>query len=110
MTKEEKMKVQQRIEEELCILAEDLTKLEKLVVPIAPDNAIGRITRMEAINSRSVNEARLNQTRLKRRQLEAMLAHIDKPDFGCCAVCGQPIPVERLIWLPESDRCVRCAS
>ncbi|MCK5147275.1 conjugal transfer protein TraR [bacterium] len=109
MTSEEKAEIKLKIISGIDEIKKDIVQLEKLTAPISPDNAIGRITRMEAINSRSVNEARLNQSKLKLRQLENMAINIEKADFGLCVVCKQSIPVERLIWLPESDRCVKCA-
>ncbi|MGC6531707.1 MAG: TraR/DksA family transcriptional regulator [Flavobacteriales bacterium] len=34
---------------------------------------------------------------------------LDQPDFGTCARCRSPIPSGRLMLMPESNRCVRCA-
>lgn len=36
-------------------------RLERVTKPVEPDEAIGRLTRMEAIGSKSVNEAALRQ-------------------------------------------------
>ena len=109
MTKNEKEQIREKIQNDITELNREIEQLENLTAPIAPDNAIGRITRMEAINSRSVNEASLNKARLKRRQLEEMGVAINKSDYGLCSKCKDPIPFERLLWLPESDRCVKCA-
>ncbi|MBW1833433.1 MAG: TraR/DksA C4-type zinc finger protein [Deltaproteobacteria bacterium] len=34
---------------------------------------------------------------------------IDDPDFGLCCECEEPIPFARLMIMPESDLCVKCA-
>ena len=77
--------------------------------PVAPDNAIGQPTRMEAISSRGVSQASLNSARAKLAKLEKALAKIDQPGFGACIRCGNPIPHGRIMALPESALCVPCA-
>lgn len=76
---------------------------------VAPDNAIGRLSRMEAIQAQSMNAAtRLKQEkRLKRAR--AALDRLDKGTYGDCAKCGDPIPEGRLEIMPESPFCVECA-
>lgn len=77
--------------------------------PIAPDDAIGRVSRMDAINNRSIVQAAQRAAEDKLRKLEHMQDQIDNPEFGQCARCGIKIPVGRLILKPESPYCVRCA-
>ena len=45
-----------------------------LTQPIAPDDAIGRISRMDAINNKSVNEASLRQAEEKLKNLNTVLS------------------------------------
>lgn len=78
--------------------------------PIAPDDAIGRVSRMDAINNKTIVEAALRTAEDKLNRLNHMKSHIDDPDFGNCARCGNEIPPGRLILKPESPYCVRCAS
>jgi hypothetical protein len=49
MTKEEKEKLENHIKENIEKLKKDIVSYKQLTRPIAPDNAIGRLTRMEAI-------------------------------------------------------------
>ncbi len=42
--------------------------------------------------------------------LDAALARVDDGTYGVCAVCGEPIPAERLAARPATPTCVRCAS
>ena len=37
------------------------------------------------------------------------LAKMDRDDYGDCDMCGKPIPVARLRYLPYVDSCVECA-
>ena len=92
---------------------EDLKKsiktFKKLSQPVPPDNAIGRITRMEAINSKSMNEASLVKSTHRLTRLQKSLGMLDDPDFGYCMNCEEPIPYKRLLIMPEASLCVPCA-
>ena len=109
MENKEKAKLKANIEEKLIAIKEDIASYELLTKPVSPDNAIGRLTRMEAINSKSINESILRKARDTRSQLERALAKIDNPNFGLCRECDEPIPSARLMVLPETDLCVQCA-
>lgn len=76
---------------------------------IAPDDAIGRVSRMDAINNKSVNEAALRQSESKLKKLKETIQRIDDKDFGICVKCHQSIPVGRIVLMPESRMCARCA-
>ena len=95
--------------ERIVAAKEDIAAFEELSKPVAPDNAIGRLTRMEAINSKSINEAALYKAQEKLLKLERALENIEDPDFGLCRECEEPIPSARLMIMPETDLCVECA-
>ena len=102
--------IRNRIEEDIKICKQDIIRLEKSAAPIAPDKALGRLTRMDSMNDQGISKAALQQNREKCYKLEQALERIERPGFGVCAICGRAIPFERLIALPESTRCVICAS
>ena len=77
--------------------------------PIAPENSIGRISRMDAINNKSVIEAALRESEFKLNQLLKIRSKIDTKDFGVCKSCKSPIPFGRLMIRPESQLCINCA-
>jgi DnaK suppressor protein len=91
-------------------LSEEILELKELTKPIAPENAIGRVSRMDAINNKSINEAALRSSLAKMRKLEFALEKIEEDYFGLCGSCGDEIPVGRLMLMPESPFCVNCAS
>jgi DnaK suppressor protein len=105
----QKTKLKENIIEKIKATKEDIAAYKLLTKPIAPDNAIGRLTRMEAINSKSINEAALRKAEDTLSKLEYALAKIDNPDFGLCRKCEESIPSARLMVLPETDLCVQCA-
>ena len=98
------------------LIVEEIAKTKKLIStykdmnkPVAPDVAIGRISRMDAINNKSITEASLRQAETKLRSLEKVLQKVGTKDFGICLKCGQAIPVGRILIRPESLFCVNCA-
>ena len=109
MNEQERNALKQKIIELIEGKRKEIASLEKSTQPIAPDNAIGRLTRMEAINAKSVDEANLRAARIKLAQLQQALKKSDSPEFGMCSVCDEPIAVKRLLLMPESTRCVHCA-
>ena len=110
MTKEEIKKVELLIKEEIDKLIPTITNYRELTKPIAPENAIGRVSRMDAINNKSVNEAALKKAEQKLKNLEITLSNIHDPDFGTCSKCKQTIPVGRIMLMPQSRFCVNCAT
>lgn len=40
--------------------------------------------------------------------LEAALRRLDTEDYGICARCREPIPIERLRAIPSAERCIKC--
>ncbi|MEC7641003.1 MAG: hypothetical protein VYC17_02505 [Nitrospinota bacterium] len=55
-----------------------ISNLSKSSKPVSPENAIGRLlTRMEAINDRSVSKAALNAARTRLSRLEIALGKVD---------------------------------
>ena len=106
---EKRQKLRKQIIEKIAGLNENIKSFELLTKPIPPDSAIGRLTRMEAINSKSINEAALNKSKRLLSKLEHALIMIDDPDFGLCRECEEPIPYARLMAIPETELCVQCA-
>jgi DnaK suppressor protein len=106
---EEREKLKDHIKKKIESLKEDIKYYRTLTQPISPDNAIGRLTRMDAINSKSINEAALNKAKQTLSKMEGALTMINDPDFGLCRECEDPIPFARLMIVPESNLCVQCA-
>jgi len=106
---EEREKLKDHIKKRIECLKEDIKSYQMLTQPISPDNAIGRLTRMDAINSKSINEAALNKAKQALSNMEGALTMVNDPDFGLCRECEDPIPFARLMIVPESNLCVQCA-
>ncbi len=109
MIKENKEKLENHIREKIKVVKKDIISYKQLTRPISPDNAIGRLTRMEAINSKSINEAALRKSEYTLSKLEHALKMTNDPDFGLCGECEEPVPFARLMVMPEAELCVKCA-
>ncbi len=109
MTEAQRKEIQAKIEEKIAETKHDIEQLIELTKPIPPENAIGRISRMDAINNRSVNEAALRTSKSKLSKLERNLSRIDDHEFGNCTRCGAEIQHGRLLIMPESSWCIKCA-
>ena len=65
---------------------------------------------MEAINSKSINEAALRKARATSSLLEKAFRTIDSEAFGFCRDCEEPIAFARLMAMPEAALCVVCST
>lgn len=97
--------IQEKIEE----TEEEIEQLEELTKPIKPDNAYGRLSRMDAINNKTINDAALRKQKKQLQKLERALGKIDEGKYGTCLKCGDDIPVGRLKFMPWTTKCVKCA-
>ncbi len=105
----ERTRIAERIVVEIRETKAQVTALQELSKPIAPDNAVGRLSRMEAISTKGINQAALTNAKRKLARLQHALTQLDNPDFGICCECDKPIPLGRILLLPESIMCVQCA-
>jgi DnaK suppressor protein len=109
MDKKQKEELKIVIEKKLGITRRKVEAYRDMAAPVKPENSIGRVSRMDAINNKSVAESALREEEDKLRGLEYMLKNIEEKDFGACSLCGQEIPVPRLLLMPHSPYCVHCA-
>jgi DnaK suppressor protein len=97
------------IEAEIKKTTSKIVGYREMAAPVSPDNAIGRVSRMDAIVNKSIFETSLQRAEEKLSQLKEMLGKLDEPAFGLCARCKKPIPVKRIVLMPQSKYCVHCS-
>lgn len=108
-TQEEKDQMKNRMEIRMVELRNRVMEYRELTKPIPPENAIGRVSRMDAINNRSVNEAALRQVEKQLIGLERAMGRLEDNRFGLCHRCGDAIPFGRILLLPGAVSCVQCS-
>ena len=92
-----------QIEDSFPYLAEETKAIE-------PSVSLGRLTRMEAISEKGVNEYVLAQSKQTLQRLNNALDRMEKGTYGLCMKCKQEIPIGRLRLVPEAVVCVSCSS
>ncbi len=110
LSAEQRQELADALEAEMTKTKAAIHAFEEMTQPVSPENAIGRVSRMDAIQNKSVAEAALRQARAKLNALEAMEKRMHDPELGICVKCKQAIPLRRVILMPQSPYCVNCAS
>lgn len=110
MTEKERKEIEELVVKAIVTTKQTIEEYKEETKPIAPDCAIGRVSRMDAINNKSVVEAALRVQENKLRGLLYVQTTINEDDFGHCARCKNSIPIQRILLVPHNKFCVRCAS
>jgi len=110
MKQEEQEKIRRIITEKIKELEEEFLELKEVTKPQGLDSAIGRVSRMDFINNKSINEAQMKKIESKLKGLNNWLGKLGISDFGKCIRCGNEININRLLFLPESNLCIQCTS
>lgn len=109
MKTKDKAALKAHLEEAMEELARHLPRLKEETRPIAPDDALGRLTRLDAMQSLEINQNTYRQAQSQLAGFKYALSRIDQPDFGLCEECDIPIPLGRLKAVPGASHCVNCA-
>ncbi|MBC9796071.1 TraR/DksA family transcriptional regulator [Sinomicrobium weinanense] len=97
------------LQKQIELTEKQVERYKEMTKPIAPENAIGRVSRMDAINNQSTVKAALRQAEEKLSKLKYVLDKVGDKDFGICVKCKKPIPMGRIMAMPQSTLCVGCA-
>lgn len=72
--------------------------------------SVGRLSRMDALQSQELAKAGKLRAEQQLRLIEAALVRIgNDDDYGECSECGEPINPKRLEIDPTSRYCINCA-
>jgi DnaK suppressor protein len=101
------------LEKQLLALQQEVERTLQLDEPGAAileldQTAIGRLTRMDAMQGQAIVQATQEQHRLQLQRIAAALQAIKEGDYGHCEDCGKAIPFERLSVNPEAHCCIGC--
>ena len=76
--------------------------------PVALDQPIGRLSRMEAIAQQKMTEATRRASAQRLNRVEAARQRLREDIYGTCASCEEPIGWARLEARPEAPLCLGC--
>jgi DnaK suppressor protein len=90
-------------------LRSTLASMQSASAPVSPDNAIGRLTRVDAMQAVSVRQALAREHEAELQLVERALRAITDGEYGVCRRCGEPIAEARLRARPHALSCLKCA-
>ena len=100
----------ERIETLLSKLQDDDTRGQSGQATVELDQqAIGRLSRMDALQNQAMAKAGHARRQAQRTRLRAALGRIEAGEFGECEDCGEEIAQGRLELDPATTRCISCA-
>ena len=101
--------IREKFKTEIQKTEDKIDRYKEMSAPVAPDNAIGRVSRMDAINNKGVMEAALRKAKERLNGLKRHFDKLESADFALCVKCKDQIPIERIFMAPQSSFCVNCA-
>ena len=110
MREPELERFKKRLENMTELIRADLALSDPARDSIVPDSAIGRLTRIEAIQAQSMGDEGRRRQEARLRDVERALERIASGSYGTCIRCGARIPEGRLEIMPEAPYCIDCAA
>ncbi len=110
MTNENKKTIKDSLLKQIDEFEADIKLLKEVAKPIAPDDAYGRVSRMDAINNKAIVDASLKDKETTLSRFKYTLSKIDSEDYGKCSRCGDDIAIKRLMSIPYVNLCISCAT
>jgi DnaK suppressor protein len=89
---------------------EDALGQDAQAVVTLDQQAVGRLSRMDALQAQAMAKAQQARRAQMSRLLHAALHRLDNGEFGYCDDCGEGIGEKRLSLNPTVTRCISCAS
>jgi DnaK suppressor protein len=108
MTTEQKVRIRDKINNEISILEKSIHTLSELIHGEIQSDANDWFTSKESNPSKEINELALEKAKHKIVTLRNVLIRVDSPAYGFCIKCNKPIPFERLIAIPTATQCLSC--
>lgn len=70
--------------------------------------AVGRLSRMDALQNQAMAQATARRRAIERKRVLAALDRVDSGEYGYCTECGDEIAPARLAIDPAIPRCAAC--
>ena len=90
-------------------LRESISGSSEDSAPVALDTSIGRLSRMDAMQSQQMALALKQRQQNQLLRVEKAIEAVRNGTYGNCRNCGKPISEERLEIQPDAVLCVACA-
>ena len=90
--------------------AEDAANADSRDTVELQQDAVGRLSRMDAMQQQAMAQATERRRSAERARITAALERINEGEWGYCLKCGEEIAEKRLRHDPSVTNCVKCAS
>ena len=91
------------------LLAEDALSADARAPVTLDQEAVGRLSRIDAMQVQAMAQANAARRVALRGQIAAALKRLDDGDYGWCVRCGEAISPARLRHNPAVSLCINCA-
>ncbi|MCP5039077.1 MAG: TraR/DksA family transcriptional regulator [Rhodobacteraceae bacterium] len=111
MNETELARFRERLKTDLKTLAQedDLGREGQNTVTL-DQQAVGRLSRMDALQGQAMANATKARRAQQRQRIMATFTRMDEGEFGYCLECGEEIAPKRLELDPTTPTCISCAS
>lgn len=109
MTPEQASQIRSKVEARIAEIEQSLAEEDPESKPVAPDVAIGRLSRLDSMQAQQMNLAQQRRQREELERLQNAIERMNKGSYGTCAYCMMPIGFERLEAMPDAVVCMSCA-
>ncbi|TVP52006.1 MAG: TraR/DksA family transcriptional regulator [Halomonadaceae bacterium] len=92
------------------LLETSATRDETSATVALDQSSVGRLSRMDALQSQAIAVAGKARAQQQLRLIEAALRRLEAGEFGECQECGEAINPKRLAIDPTCLYCIECAS
>lgn len=106
----EQEKFKPDIEKKIAELRQVLSEKDATANPVKPDNAIGRLSRVDAMQLQQMSLELRRQRESELSRLERALNLIEDGEYGICPRCEDEIEMKRLEAVPDVIFCFKCAT
>ena len=111
LTAEQLAELRTELTRELERLERSLRSTAEGARPVQADQTtMGRLSRMDALQSQQLASDLLGREQTRRAQIVDALERMDRGTYGMCTACGQPIAYGRLLVVPEARTCAACGA
>lgn len=102
--------MRERLEARAVELRDTIGRIDGTTAPVSPNNAIGRLTRIDAMQATSMRRAVARDHDVELQNVSRALKAIATGEYGICRRCKELIATARLRAKPEAFLCVACTS
>ncbi len=103
------MSIQKTLIEQKNKAIKDIEDLKEATKPVKPDVSLGRLTRMDVIAQKSMNEESLRAAEMRLKKIKRAIKALEDEEYGFCLNCEEEISTARLKAIPYATICINCS-